>query len=104
MNEIWKDIKDYEGLYQVSNIGNVKSLARVVSHKITGHRTIPERILKPNSDGAGYLYVSLSKDGKKRNPKIHRLVAEAFIPNLENLPQVNHIDEDKSNNRVTNLE
>lgn len=104
MDEIWKDIKGYEGLYQVSNLGNVKSLARVVPHKITGSRTIPEKILKPNSDDVGYLYVSLSKDGKKKNPKIHRLVAEAFIPNPKNLPQVNHIDENKLNNRVTNLE
>ena len=104
MNEIWKDVKGYEGLYQVSNLGNVKSLKRVVPHKMTGSRTIPEKILKLISDGSGYLYVSLSKDGKKKNPKVHRLVAESFIPNPDNLPQVNHIDEDKSNNRVDNLE
>lgn len=104
MDETWKDIKDYEGLYQVSNLDNVRSLERVVTHKTTGSRTIREKILKLNNDNNGYFYVSLSKDGKKKNFKIHRLVAEAFIPNPENLPQVNHIDENKSNNKITNLE
>ena len=94
MEEIWKDIKGYEGKYQVSNYGNVKSL--------NYHRTGKERLLKPTLQKKGYLYVSLCKPLKKF--KIHRLVAETFIPNPDNLPQVNHKDEDKTNNYVGNLE
>ena len=102
--EIWKDIKGYEGLYQVSNLGRVKSVERKVRHNYGGLKTVPERILKGSPDGDGYLYVSLSKENHKRNPKIHKLVANAFLLNPDNLPQVNHIDENKENNRVSNLE
>lgn len=98
MIEIWKDIEDYEGLYQVSNLGNVKSLGNGNSNNSK------ERILKPAKLKDGYLEVSLSKQGKVKCYTIHRLVAEAFIDNSQNLPQVNHKDEDKTNNQVTNLE
>lgn len=91
MEEIWKDIKDYEGLYQVSNLGRVKSL-------------YTNRILNPMKHTKGYLRVRLYKNSVASNQRIHRLVAEAFIPNPENKPQVNHIDENKTNNRVDNLE
>ena len=91
MNEIWKDIKDYEGIYQVSNIGRVK-------------RVDTDRILKGCKNRGGYLRVRLSKNNLASNKRIHRLVAQAFIPNTENKSQVNHIDEDKTNNRVDNLE
>ena len=94
--EIWKDIEGYEGLYQVSNLGRVKSL--------NYNRTRKEKILKHGSDKKGYLYVNLCKEGKKRNYRVHRLVAETFIDNLENKPEVNHKDEDKTNNKVENLE
>lgn len=96
MIEIWKDITGYEGLYQVSNLGRVKSTQYF-------HGT-NERILKPISTHNGYFRVHLRKDGKLKTFKIHRLVAEAFIPNPDNLPQINHKDEDKTNNRVDNLE
>lgn len=93
MKEKWKDIKGYEGLYQVSNLGRIKSL-----------RGNSERILKPGANNKGYLYVRLYKNSKSKWFTLHRLVAEAFIPNPENKSQVNHIDEDKTNNVVSNLE
>ena len=94
MNEIWKDIVGYEGLYQVSNLGNVK---RINFFK-------KERFVIPCSNGSGYLYVSLSKNNKRKNFYIHRLVATAFIENHDNLPVINHKDENRSNNSVDNLE
>lgn len=96
MKEIWKDVKGYEGCYQVSNFGNVKSLNYMKTGK--------EKVLKVRKDKYGYLTVNLSKDGKKKHYTVHRLVATAFLPNPNNLLQVNHIDEDKTNNTVFNLE
>ena len=96
MKEVWKDIQGYEGLYQVSNLGNVKSL--------NYNRTGEERIITPVKSGRGYLCVSLYKNGIHKKFLIHRLIAQVFIENPENLPQVNHIDENKRNNRVENLE
>ena len=93
--EIWKSIKDYEN-YQVSNLGRVKSL--------NYGRTGKEQILKPAKDKDGYLYVGLCKNGKTKLFKIHRLVAQAFIPNIENKPCINHIDCDRQNNCVDNIE
>ena len=88
--EVWKDVKGFEGLYQISSLGQVKSLRR-------------NKILKPKKHRCGYLIVDLCNNGEKTR-YIHRLVAEAFIPNPNNLPQVNHIDENKKNNSVNNLE
>lgn len=101
MKEIWKHIIGFEGIYQISNIGRVKSLERKV-----GHRLLKEKILSPtiNNTKDGYLQINLSIN-KKRYPKlIHRLVAEAFIENPNNLPCINHKDENKINNNVDNLE
>lgn len=91
--EIWKDIRGYEGLYQVSNLGRVKSLC------FSTHR-----ILKYNRTRCGYLTVALYKNGIQKRYLIHRLVAEAFIQNPLNLPEVNHKDENKENNSAENLE
>lgn len=88
-NEIWKDIEGYGGLYQVSNLGNVKNIKRNI-------------YLQPNL-GDNYLRVNLCKKGKCKTKPIHRLVAIAFIPNLENKPYVDHIDGNKLNNNVKNL-
>lgn len=95
MVEIWRDIEGYENLYQVSNLGRVKSL----NYNHTGK----EKIMKAKKD-KGYLRVQLYKDGKPKFYSVHRLVATSFLPNPNNLSQVNHIDEDKSNNIVDNLE
>lgn len=103
--ENWKDIKGYEGFYQVSDLGRVKSLERDVYFPngiIIRH--MEEKILVPNIDKQGYAYVSLCLNGKRKSIKVHRLVAMAFLPNPENKPQVNHIDEVKTNNAVDNLE
>lgn len=96
MAETWIDVKGYEGLYQVSNLGNVKSLGNDKKRK--------EKILIPSLNNKGYQKVNLCKNGKDETRKVHRLVAEHFIPNPDNLPQVNHRDEDKTNNCVNNLE
>ena len=101
--EIWKNIKGYEGLYQVSNMGRVKSLERKVRHWRGGERIQKERILKPVVTD-GYLRVGLSVDGKLKMLRVHRLVCEAFHENPDNKPQVNHINEDKVDNRACNLE
>jgi hypothetical protein len=105
MREVWKDIKGYEGLYQVSNLGRVKSLERIIIKKNGLKQTIRERILKPFTSPKGYLQVSLHNiNGKNKTAKVHRLVCEAFHENPENKPCVNHIDEDKADNRAFNLE
>jgi len=98
--EIWKDIEDYKGLYQISNLGRVRSLERVDAN---GH-TVNEKVLASFPNINGYLKVNLYRDRKMEVKSVHRLVADTFIPNPDNLPQVNHKDEDKGNNRVENLE
>lgn len=97
-NEIWKDIKGYEGKYQISNNGNVKSLK-------DSYGNSRELILKQHDNGQGYLQVTLSKDNKRKHLRVNRLVAEAFLPNTKGLPEVNHKNEfEKHNNSVSNLE
>lgn len=93
MKEIWKDIKGYEGKYKVSNLGRVKS-----------KRRNKERIMKPNKSKKGYLRLNFTINYKSKSFQVHRLVAQSFIPNPEKLPEVNHIDGNKLNNNVKNLE
>ena len=103
--EIWKDVENYEGLYQVSNLGRIKSLERdVFNYRGTLINHMEEKILVPVLNNNGYLYVKLCKNGKGKLMLVHRLVAEAFLPNPENKSQVNHKDEVKNNNAVENLE
>lgn len=102
MKEIWKDVPNYEGLYQISNLGRTKSCA----HKVKccgGFRIQPEKILTNCFDG-NYYHVTLFKNNKRHILLVHRLVAMAFIPNNENKRTVNHIDGNKLNNNVNNLE
>lgn len=103
--EIWKPIPEYEGLYEVSNKGQVKRLKKVIIDKIGRTHHKKERILKANPDGNGYLQVSLfDNESRKKSLKVHRLVAEVFIPSPDGNLEVNHKDEIKTNNCVENLE
>jgi hypothetical protein len=104
MKEIYKDIKGYEGYYQISNLGNVKSVERIIKREGKGDYPVNEKIVKSNSNGNGYLIINLRKDKKRKSFLVHRLVAQTFINNPEVLPQVNHIDEDTMNNTLDNLE
>lgn len=98
-NEIWKDIPGYEGLYQVSNIGRVKSLARKNSNVCLKTRILTERV-----NQNGYILYCLQKNKERKWNRVHRLVAACFIPNPNNYPVVNHIDGNKTNNKIENLE
>ena len=104
-NEVWKDIVGYEGLYQVSNLGRVKSLKRKVYAGRNRMRWQYERILSNNkTNGNGYIVVSLNKESKSKNKYVHRLVAEAFLENPNNYKYINHKDQNTFNNNVNNLE
>lgn len=103
MQEIWKDIKGYEGLYQVSNLGRVKSLTRKVK-TFNGVRTSKGQLLKPLKTNRGYYRVDLRQNQTNKYVAIHRLVAEAFVPNPNNYHIVNHKDSNQTNNNADNLE
>lgn len=104
LGEIWRPVRGYEGWYEVSNFGRVRSLTHMIPHYCGGERIVRGKILKQYFTKWGYKYVMLYKDGVSKHSVVHRLVAEAFIPNPNNLPCVNHKDEDKTNNHVENLE
>lgn len=100
---MWKDVVGYEGLYQVNEFGEVKSVRRTKSNN-RGFQDVNERLLAQVPDRDGYLRVCLSKDGEHTPKLVSRLVAQAFISNPDGLPVVNHKDENKQNNHVENLE
>lgn len=104
MEEIWKDIEGYEGLYQVSNLGMVKSLSRYIKTKGGSNRLSKEKIMKISFDADGYKILSLSKFNKKSMHKLHRLLAIYFIPKIEGKDIVNHINGITDDNRIENLE
>lgn len=101
--EIWKDIPNYEGYYQVSTFGRVKSMPKWLNIK-KGQRQTKEIIIANTNNGTGYLICSLSKDGKRKSILTHRLVALTFIENKDKTKEVNHIDGNKKNNFASNLE
>lgn len=103
-NEIWKDIPGYEGYYQVSNYGRVKSLPRWIVYSDGRKYFYDGVLLKQKHDHGGYCGVELTTNSELETFKVHRLVAKMFIPNPDNLPEVNHKDENKDNNCVDNLE
>jgi hypothetical protein len=104
--EEWRDVPGYEGLYEVSNLGEVRSLDRITTMKNEVKRITHGKLLKQGkyNSKSNYRGVALCKEGISTKHSVHRLVALAFIPNPENLPEINHKDENKQNNRVDNLE
>lgn len=101
--ELWKPVVGYEGLYEVSNLGRIKSLDRIVTNSNGVKITKKGRLLKLQKSIHGYLYVALSKSGKSKPISVHRYVAEAFLERKEGKAFVDHIDTDKTNNRASNL-
>ena len=104
MEEIYVPIKGYEEFYEVSNFGNVRSKERVIKYKDGRTYKYGKKQITKSEKGNGYLFVTLWKNNQSKMFHIHRLVAQHFIENPENKPQVNHIDENKKNNHVSNLE
>ena len=106
--EIWKDIEGYEGSYQVSNLGRVRSLDRIIHYLSCygkpSQRLAEGKLIRPGISHDNYMSVALTFNGVSKSFSVHRLVASAFIPNPNNLPQVNHKDENPANNRADNLE
>jgi hypothetical protein len=100
--EIWKEVKDYEGIYEVSNLGRIKSLSRYIFKRDMPF-LLKEKILKPYINNFNYSRIHLHNK-KSKSFYLHRIVGEAFLPNYENKPQINHIDSNKQNNRIENLE
>jgi len=103
MDEIWKDIEGYEKYYQVSNLGNVRSVERIVIDR-KSIRNFKSKILTRTKNTHGYLQVFLSKNGKIKTCRVHVLVAKAFLPNPANRPEINHINANRLDNSVSNLE
>ena len=103
--EVWKDIEGYEGIYQVSNMGRVKSLDRTIKriNNRSDYAKMKGRVLAQFKDTKGYLTTNLCKDGKQSHPPIHRLVAKAFVDNIENKKTVDHINTIITDNRAENL-
>jgi hypothetical protein len=104
MNEIWKDIEGFDGLYQISSKGSARSVDRFVSHFKGGLRLMKGRALRYGMGTNGYPLVVLSKEGKTHTKYLHRLVAEAFLPNTLTLREVNHINRNKLDASLSNLE
>lgn len=102
--ERWLPVAGFEGYYEVSDQGRVRSVDRVVKCRGRGMRNLPGKVRPTQKRPNGYLFVALSRDGIKKQLSVHRLVASAFVPNPNELPMVNHIDEDKTNNACSNLE
>lgn len=102
--ETWKDINGYEGYYQISSHGNIRSLDRHVKHSKGGHRLLKGKEIAKCINSSGYYKVMLNKKGTTKNEYIHRLVAQAFIENPEDKPETNHKDGNKLNNHISNLE
>lgn len=104
MEEIWKDIPGFEGLYKVSNFGRVKKLAKTRIYNNGTRTVIPEHFIKATANNRGYLNVPLYSNNERYTKKVHRLVAEVFLDNTDDKPYVNHINGNKADNRVENLE
>lgn len=100
---MYKSIKGYEGIYEINELGKIRSIDRKIKLQNGGTRKLKGKELKPSMDKGGYALVELSKNGVHKMMKVHRLVADAFLPNPNNLPQVHHKNHDRKDNRVQNL-
>ena len=101
MKNCWYPLKDYEGFYEITREGHIRSIDRFIRE---GRTFIKGKVMTPHIDYKGYVRVHLSKNGKNKGERVHRLIAKTFIENPENLPEVNHIDSNKQNNSIENLE